>query len=128
MQEFRREINQQDVWKDKKTKKFYIWIIYRLPSIRLLHISSLLTIIIGSYQIFHFGAMTGILIYQDILWLIIFFFFIFGLTPRIKYFLSQIKSEKAFGNTYTLIITRTGYQVNQHSFSWKKKKLLEKGV
>lgn len=130
MQEFRRSINQIDVWKDKKTRSFYIWIIYRLLPIQLYSIICLSVIIYYSYQIFSFWMITDILMYEDIILLILFFLFVFGLTPRIAFFFSRIKSIKAFGNTCELIITRDNCQIGQYSFSLEKKKTItcKKGI
>lgn len=130
MLEFRRNVNQVDVWNDKKTKTFYIWLLYRLLPIQLYSIICLSVTIYYSYQIFSFWMMADILMYEDIILLIVFFLFVFGLVPRIAFFFSRIKSTKAFGNTYELIITKDSCQIGENYFSLAKKKTIvcKKGI
>lgn len=124
MQELRRIINQTDFNKDKKCKKFYIWATYRLLSVQLLNIAALLAISNLGYQIFRFWRITGILMYKDICGLTIVCFYLFWFLPRVRFFLSRKKSQKVFGSTYELIITKDGYQANHKPFSWKGKKIV----
>lgn len=123
MQELRRITNQTD-YKNKNYKKFYIWATYRILFVQLLNIAALLTIIYLSCHIFQFWMLTSILMYKDICGLIIFFFYMFWLLPRARFFVSRKRSPKVLGSTYELIITKDGFQANHKSFSWKGKKII----
>ena len=124
MQEFRRIVNQSDLKKDKEYKKFYIWATNRILSVQILYLAALCFMLDIGRQIFLFWRQTNIVVYRDIGGLMLVFLYLFWLLPRARFWLSRKKAPKVFGETYELIITEDGYQVNQQVFSWKGKKII----
>ena len=124
MQEFRRIVKVTDVKKDKEHKKFYIWATNRLFAVQLLYTGALLGMAHIVYRIFRLWILTDIVMYNDIGMLMVVFFYLFWLLPRARLLVSRNKTKTNFGEVYELIINKDGFQVNQHSFSWKRKRII----